>query len=89
MVVFKNPSYQQVQYLDVSLMIQYQKGKLLVNQITSVPGKALACEKTSDSLTVKANDANDSNDDKGDKPSDDAKQSDTKKPNQKVINKKS
>lgn len=64
MVVFKNPSYQQVQYLNVSLMVIYQKGRLLVNQITSVPGKALACEKTSDNLTIKPDDAKKSQDSK-------------------------
>lgn len=87
MVVFKNPDYQQVQYLDVSLVIHYQKGKLLVSQITSVPGKALACEKTSENLTVKASsskddkssDTKDEKADSNDKSSDKDKKADDEK----------
>ncbi len=47
MVVYKNDTKEQVQYLNVTLEIYYQRGRLLINNLISEPGEPLVCEKDS------------------------------------------
>ncbi len=51
MIIYKNPEYQQVQYLNVTLNLIYQD-KLLINELITRPGKAPPCETTSTTIKI-------------------------------------
>lgn len=52
MVVYKNPSYQQVQYLNVSILVTYMNKKLKVKQFVTTKGKPINCAKTSEKIKL-------------------------------------
>lgn len=52
MVVYKNASYQQVQYLEMDMRIVYQD-KLLVEQLVAKKGKPINCQQNSSNIEVK------------------------------------
>lgn len=51
MVVYKNDSYQQVQYLDIKMNLVYQN-KLLAQSFIASPGKPITCQQTTKDLKV-------------------------------------